>query len=222
MTTLALRPTVTSNAYWDAVKDHARPGGYSWSKGYEVGGAPDYDKWAKRWDFTSEYSWTITDPATVQFVATHTGPYVFDPFAGTGWWAHLLGQYGISVLASDLKPLAPGSTNTYHWGTGTWAPVRNADAVDAAQQWGWGRTLLLSWPPYDEPIGAAVLAAYPGDRVVYIGENDGGCCGDDAMHALLRNGWIEVACHQPVQWWGMHDFVTVYERAVRPAIGGAR
>ena len=74
------------------------------------------------------------------------------------------------------------------------------------------RTLLLAWPPYDDPIGEKALTAYAGTRVIYIGEMDGGCCGDDAMFQRLATEWREVAEIRPVQWAGLHDWVTVYDR----------
>jgi hypothetical protein len=57
------------------------------------------------------------------------------------------------------------------------------------------------------------LLAYNGNRVIYIGEDRGRATGDDQMHGLLDTNWTEVDSREPVQWWGQHDRVTVYERA---------
>jgi hypothetical protein len=56
------------------------------------------------------------------------------------------------------------------------------------------------------------LKAYTGNKLVYIGENGGGCTADDAFFALLEEKWEEIDEHQPVQWSGIHDWITVYER----------
>jgi len=32
------------------------------------------------------------------------------------------------------------------------------------------------------------------------------------MHLILDTDWTEVDSRLPVQWWGQHDRVTVYER----------
>lgn len=218
MTALALSPTLTSNPYWDAVHPHIRPNDFPWESGQQVGGLGDWGPMSRRLDYTSTYAWTITAPATVRFVAQHAGRDAVDPLAGSGYWAYLLGQVGCEVLASDLMPPAPSSGNEWHRGADTWVPVRRADAVDAVRSWGLGRTLLLSWPPYDDPIGALLVGAFPGDRIVYIGEGEGGCCGTGEMFELLRSGWVEVAEHRPVQWYGLHDWVTVYERVQRRAV----
>lgn len=202
--------TLTSNAYWDAVRDHT----YTWDGGAPQVGAPtdDPDWWkaaGSRRDLASRYAWTITAPATVAFVAHHAGPALVDPMAGTGWWAHLLTQAGVDVAASDLNP-AGHPDNIWHRHGSLWHPVAATDGADAVRENGAGRTLLLSWPPYDTPDGANILTAYTGDRVIYIGE-PAGCCGDD-LHHMLGRDWTVVAEHRPVQWYGIHDHITVYDR----------
>lgn len=211
-----------TNAYWEAVREHVNPTGSLWRTpevgGYDRfrdgGGRPDFERWSReglrRDDFVGRYSWTITDPDTVAFVAKHAGVRVLDPLAGTGWWARLLTDAGLDVLASDAKPPA-GGENTWHKEGVEHFPVLLADALDAVRVHV-DRTLLLAWPPYDAPIGALALAEYAGARVVYIGEDWGGCCGDDALFEAFARDWVKTAEHVPVQWSGIHDIVHVYER----------
>jgi hypothetical protein len=210
--------TTGTNAMWDAVRNLARPSTYPYDHGALQIGAPSNDpNWWKpgvgRHDLVTRYAWTITSPDTVTFVAQHAGPRVVDPMAGTGWWAHLLTHAGVDVHAADLH--APGSAaNHWHRNPHTWTTVQAADGPDTVRSYGTGRTLLLAWPPHDDPAGADIIAAYPGNRVVYIGEGPGGCCGNDRMFDLLNNGWAVVAEHRPVQWYGIHDYVTVYDRSL--------
>lgn len=204
--------TVIDNPYWDAVTDHVGPDPWwpsapfciNWLD-YPGKGVPH------RTDYVSRYAWTITSPEAVAFVAEQSGGKLVDPMAGTGYWAHVLDQMGVDVLAYDLHPADGGSANQWHKDQIPHAPVMQGDAVSVVSVHS-DRTLLLSWPPYDEPIGSKVLRAYKGDRVIYIGEGHGGCCGSDAMFDRLARDWIEVADHAPVQWMGMHDFITVYDR----------
>lgn len=209
--------TVETNAYWDAVKDHVNPTGSLW-RTPEVGGlrdirdyGGDYDRWMRetpqRREHVRRYSWTITDPATVRFVALWSGSRMVDPMAGTGWWAHVLTPYGVDVACYDV---APGD-NQWHKDTPLWVPVTAAPAVESVPQHA-DRTLFLSWPPYDSPAGHDALTAYAGSRVIFIHEGESGCVGDDALFDALAAGWDETADHVPVQWFGMHDRVTVYDR----------
>jgi hypothetical protein len=155
----------------------------------------------QRRELVARYAWTVTDPATVAFVAEHAGPAVLDPMAGTGYWPSLLEQQGIDVAAYDAAPPgAPGADNVWHRDATTWVPVLASHAPDVAAVHGADRSLLLAWPPYDQPDGADTLRAYPGSRVIYIGESEGGCCGDDAMFAQFASDWQETASHLPVQW----------------------
>lgn len=210
--TTALR----TNTYWDAVKDHVNPRGSLWR-------TPSVEGFGYRWtngdyvrdesmplrkDLASRFSWTITDPATVAFVAAHADAGLIDPMAGTGWWAHVLAEYGVDTVCFDA---APGTSN-YHKDEALHVPVTRMDAAAAVAQHHGGRTLLLSWPPYDTADGVNALRAYRGDRVVFIGETDGGCCGDDDLFAELAAHWALVAEHTPVQWDGLHDVVNVFDR----------
>jgi len=129
--------------------------------------------------------------------------------AGTGYWCALLATMGIDTLASDLEP----ETNRYHKGARLWHPVQAVNGIEAATHpEAVQRTLLLSWPPYGEPVGANILNAYLGPRVIYIGEPCGGCCGDDDLFEAFDRDWELVAEHTPIQWAGIHDLIQVYDR----------
>lgn len=200
---------IVDNPYWDEVRDAVDNDpvwGGATVKIYSLDGSP----YANRHDLVGRYARTITDPATVAFVAEHAGPRVLDPMAGSGYWAHLLSP-NADVPAFDLNPPDAGGNHWHKQGV-THAPVTAGDAAEVAALHGQGRTLLLSWPPYDDPIGVNVVRAYTGDRIIYIGESDGGCCGDDALFEEFRTNWVEIAEHRPVQYIGMHDYVTVYDR----------
>ncbi len=207
---------VMTNDYWEAVRHHVHPTGSLWGTpevgSLPVGRGPDaYRRWAKdtpqRHEHVHRYSWTITDPDTVAFVAQHSGGRLVDPMAGTGWWAHLLGQHGVDVVSYDVDPVG----NHWHKGADLHAPVVAMEAVDAVALHP-DRTLFLSWPPYDKPDGADTIRAYRGDRLILIHEGEGGCIGDDDMFAELATNWVEVASHVPVQWFGLHDRIDVYTR----------
>lgn len=161
-------------------------------------------------ELTGPFSWSVTAPATVDFVAEHAGPVLIDPMAGTGYWAYLLGQCGVTVLAFDRYADQP-QANGYHRNARAWVPIGGGDAADTVAAAGPGPTLLLAWPPYAEDAAARALAAYTGSRVIYVGE-EWGCTADDAFHRALEAHWQLVAAHVPVCWEGIHDRVLVYDR----------
>ncbi|MCV7440975.1 hypothetical protein H7K33_01920 [Mycobacterium paraense] len=153
-----------------------------------------------------QYCWTIPDPGTVAFVAEHATGGLVDPIAGTGYWAYLLGQLGVDVVCYDLN----AGSDRWH-GDRSYAGICAKDCTEAVALHP-DRTLFLSWPPHDEDVGARILRAYRGGRVIYAGDARGGATGDDQMHRILEIDWATVDSRQPVQWWGQHDWVTVYER----------
>lgn len=208
MTTTAV---ALDNPLWAEVEQHVTPGKHRYDPARQIEWYGLNGISLRRMDHCSTYSWTITAPDTVAFVAEHLGRAVIDPMAGSGYWAYLLGQLGKDVVATDLAPAGEGSANPYHK-NGSWLTVDQFDGVRSVGRLGVGRSLLLSWPPYDEPVGANILAAFTGDRLVYIGELSGGCCGDDDLFAALERDWDMVAEHAPVQWFGMHDYVQAYTR----------
>ena len=211
--------TQLANPYWDEVCAHVDPNdafygpcvgrlGLAELRAATAGDPEPMLAKPQRADLVSKYAWTITDPASVAFVAEHAHGSLVDPMAGTGYWGYVLGQCGVQVASSD----AFGPTeNHWHHDYDLWVPVEICDGAEAVARHS-DKTLLLSWPPYSEDVGTRILAAYHGDRVIFIGESDGGCTGDEDLHTALQTDWHEVACHRPVQWWGLHDYITVYER----------
>lgn len=220
-----LDPPGVENPYWDDVKvlpDSRLSFNGTWMPdgiGFEFHtcrrtGDPT------REELVHQYAWAITDPASVAFVAEHAGPGgIWEIAAGSGYWAWQLHQRGIKVTAYDE---APPDREENHWcqtrgddgeyrRRPTFHPVLQGGA-DAAAYAVDGQALFLCWPPYSTPVAAEALRHYPGDTVIYIGEMDGGCCADEDFFSALAAGWDEAADHEPVQFGGIHDYITVHRR----------
>lgn len=202
------------NPFWDAVKDCVEPDSISGSP--VVGQYRLYQsveetlaKTPNRQRLVRQYCWTIPDPDTVTFVAEHARGGLVDPIAGTGYWAYLLGQVGVDVVCYDLNPGTVLHHNGWH-GEDLYAPVGASDGTDAVALHS-DRTLFLSWPPYETEAGARILTAYAGNRLIYIGEGQG-ATGNAELNQILEKEWTEVDSRQPVQFWGVQDRLTVYER----------
>lgn len=75
------------------------------------------------------------------------------------------------------------------------------------------RALFLCWPPYDKDFAYNVLKAYQGNTLIYVGEGEGGCTGDDNFFKLLEKEWEEVAYDDGfTSWSGIHDQLIIYRR----------
>lgn len=208
-------PIPIHNPYWDDVRTKVSRGEFPWEgpciARYRLG--PNLtesgfkEDYLDRHEYVCRYAWSVTDPGSVQFVAAYSRMSLLDPMAGSGYWGYVLKQLGVDVASYDA---APGA-NVWHKDCALWVPVNQGYAEVTVDKYP-DRVLFLSWPPYSEPSAWRTLREFKGDRVIYIGEGEGGCTGDKDFHELLTEEWTEVASHTPIQWWGLHDDITVWER----------
>ena len=165
----------------------------------------------RRRELASLFSWGVPNERALGLLATHA-PLV-ECGAGMGYWSALLRARGVDVVAYDAAP--PGeSSNAYHRFPRTpWTAVEAADSVAAARRHG-NRTLVLCWPPFDDDAASyAVLRAYRGDKLVYIGE---AATGSVRFHRELALNWsLEDEVRLP-NWPRLRDTLMLYRRnAVR-------
>lgn len=193
-----------NNPYWDEVEPYA-------DNEMGIVRMPIWNQLSRRAQLTSKYSWTISDPESFDFVRAHCPNRVLDPLAGTGYWAYLLGQVGVEVVASDLQPPHPDADlNLWHPMAEQHVPVKEDNAVDAMIISEPGDTLLLGWPPRSD-IAELTLATYRGNQMIYIGETSASCASTE-FWAQLAAQWHPIGGHTPVQFEYMHDHVTVWSR----------
>ena len=155
------------------------------------------------------YAWAIPSPEALELVAKHAP--IVEVGAGTGYWAHLLEQMGVDVIAYDSNPPSEERWNGWHPDATTWTTVHTADAGVAAAKHP-DRSLFICWPPREDPMAADALAAYEGDTVLYIGEWIGATCADIRFFELLDDEFEDVEGVLVPQWLGMNDRLLVFRR----------
>lgn len=217
------------NPYWDEVqkwpRDESdwkyynvwRPDPYPW-RGDNIpmkNGKP-----IRRDDLCIQYAWSIPDPVSLEFVSEHLGEKAVEIGAGVGYWGYCLAQLGTHVICYDIAPPHRTSTNFYHSPrierrghlTGqlrsVWREVYYGNHNKTAH---YTYPLFLCWPPMTS-MATKALKAYRGNKLIYIGEDGGGCTAEDSFFLLLAKHWHVVDMHMPVQWSGIHDCIYVYER----------
>jgi hypothetical protein len=131
------------------------------------------------------YSFGIPSSGAIDAIGDHAGGRVLEIGAGTGYWARLLHEAGVEVMAFDLDA-KPHAERKWFGLTEPWFDVGHGDerVVDEHGDHG----LLLVWPTRDEDWAAdAVLrfATAGGTTVAFVGEPSGGRTGDDRFHAVL-------------------------------------
>jgi hypothetical protein len=133
----------------------------------------------------ASYAFSLPTEPALRAIAEVSPRGVVEIGAGTGYWARLLHDRGVDVVAFDVAP-PPSPDNPWFAGVLPWYPVRVGDesAVDRHAR----RTLLLVWPTRKEDWSAAAadrFATAGGERLAFVGEPIGGRTGDDRLHALL-------------------------------------
>ena len=187
-----------------------------------------------RQSLVRRYAYGVPNDDVLDAIATASPAGVVELGAGTGYWARLLHNRGVDVVAYDRWP--PGSgANRFVDDDVMWFPVRAGDerAVTAHSE----RTLLLVWPTWNETWPADAAAAFHaagGTTLVFVGEGPGGSTGDRVLHAQLGNDrtcvacslgvadaacvcgvpvlWRAVQCIAMPQWADVDDACTIYRR----------
>jgi hypothetical protein len=166
-----------------------------------------FSAYRARRHLVSRYAFAIPDAAALEAIARY-GP-ILQLGAGTGYWAWLLRRDGVDILPVDLCPPS-GGQNEWFTMRHEFVPVHVGDVNVAAAHP--ERALFLCWPPMTE-MAADALHHYRGDHVIYIGEGTGGCTASEAFFATLERDWREAMTVAIPQWDGIHDYLTVYQRA---------
>lgn len=161
------------------------------------------ESYTLRRDLVKHFSWAVPNEAALTAIGAQ-GPIV-EMGAGGGYWAMLLRERGVDVIAYDAKPEGNHHVEKSGWtqveaGTPT-VLKRHAD-----------RALFLCWPPYDDSMAHASLLAYKGKTVIYIGEAEGGCTADDAFFRKLNREYKHDEEIYIPHWDGIHDYLSIWQR----------
>ena len=183
----------------------------------ELAAAPDYanllhgptgmSAYERRVWCVRRYAFAVPTAPALETLA-HYAP-ILELGAGTGYWAFLLRQRGVDVLAYDLAP-PDRLSNPNHFHAVTWTRVEEGGLEVLADHP--DRSLFLCWPPYRDPLATRALGAYAGTTLVYVGEPAGGHTADATFFEELARGWRAVEQVPLPNWPGTHDALTVYLR----------
>lgn len=158
---------------------------------------------------TAKYAFAVPNEEALSAISAH-GPVV-EMGAGAGYWARCLRERGVDVLAydrcgEDWRRWFPEVARRGHmWTTVVESDVHVLRAIS-------DRSLLLVWPNCNSSFATRALAAYAGNVVIYVGEGEGGCTADDRFHRLVGRFWEQIEEVAIPQWYGIHDWLSIYRR----------
>jgi hypothetical protein len=171
--------------------------------------------WHARRKLVTRYSFAIPSPEALAVIAKH-GPIV-QIGAGTGYWAHLLRRdYNVDILPFDRNPPSLGG-NFWPFRREFVPVLRGTERILSRHH---DRTLLLCWPPMTT-MASNCLRRYRGQRVIVIGEGEGGCTADDEFFAMLAKDWTEAESVDIPRWDCINDHLTVWTRREEGGVSNA-
>lgn len=157
------------------------------------------------------YSWAIPNQAALRALAA-LAPLV-ELGAGGGYWAKLLRERGVDIVAYDRWP-PPAAGRQGGWARKLWSEVRPGTTDVLAEHR--DRTLVLCWPSpgHNEDCWAAeLLRRHQVEQLVFIGEAWGGCTGSNAFHQLLDQRFQLIQELKIPRFSGTNDQLWIYRDA---------
>lgn len=156
--------------------------------------------WMARDDFVKKWSWAVPSKDAIAAIAAFVGTdTLLEVGAGSGLWARLLHEH-VKVWATDRDPWP----NAYYH-------IEPLDGVDAVCEFR-PQALMFCWPHFSDSWDAAALAAFKGNKVIYIGEDEGGCTGSPDFHSLLDREFEIISRHEIPQFRSIHDALFLFSR----------
>lgn len=153
----------------------------------------------ERRDLVEQYAWAVPNAEVLAYLSEFG--HMYEVGAGSGYWANCIEEAGGDVTPFDADP--PDET---------WTDVDEATVSDYAQEIV-EKPVLMVWPPCGEDMAWKVLGRRP-SHVLYVGEQKGGCTGDDHFFDLLEKEYGLVARIEIPSYVGIHDDFYHYIRKV--------
>ncbi len=130
---------------------------------------------------------------------------------GTGWLTYWLRKYGVMVAEAIDDNSWDGACFNERL-----AFVEKKDAIKHIKNTPNAGLYILSWPDYNEETAHDIWRAMrTGQHLLYIGEGDGGCTGDDAFHKAIENKEVKDRWGMDsafISFWGIHDRPTLLKK----------
>mgnify|MGYP006279308015 CR=1 FL=1 len=133
--------------------------------------------------------------------------------AGSGLWSRLLSNAGINIIATDLiQDNRSNYGNNYRW-KGQFFDVQDKEAIESIKEFGGSsNVLMMVWPPYQSNMASNALRSFSGNKIVFVGECEGGCTANDEFFEELNAHWnLEEIVDIP-RWYGIYDNLYLYKR----------
>lgn len=105
-----------------------------------------------------KYAWAIPDFRALK-ILSHFSPLI-EIGAGKGYWAHLMAEGGVDIVAYDRQIFPKDS----------WFDVKKGGPEILNEKVAMGRNLFLCYPDEDSSMSVECLSNFAGEYVIHVGE----------------------------------------------------
>lgn len=134
--------------------------------------------------------------------------------AGSGALSKALQDCSVDIICTDSYE---NESNYYSSWKNHFTEVENIDAMEAIEKYGKDVDYIIcAWPPYNESNFTKALNRHhelnPNSKVIYIGEEEGGCTADDTFFEQYDVIDCEITCKANDlyhRWSGIHDTINL-------------
>lgn len=149
-----------------------------------------------------KYAWAIPCKKALESIAEHSP--IIEVGAGSGFWAKLLNEKGVEIVAYDS--ISDGGSKNY---LKKWFDVRQGNEQSILPHP--DHTLFLCWPPYGDEMATDALKQYKGKTVLYVGE-EYGVTASPSFFEFIEEHFVEEEVIELPVWPGLRDKLFVFTR----------
>lgn len=160
------------------------------------------DFWNTRLKLTDKYSWGVPTEEAVKQISMFTDS-VIDFGAGSGYWAYLLKQTNVDVIAVDNWEAGKPDKLWIDVKTGSYEYLKMTS----------GRTLFMCWIPQYSDMGLTALKTWNGDKFIMVGEDTPARSNaNPEFFKYLYSHYELVKMINIPQWYNHRDAVFFYRK----------
>lgn len=155
-------------------------------------------------NFQSNFAWAVPTEKAIREISNFIGnEKTLEVGAGLGLWSRLLQLKNLDIIATDNFSSHVDKFKKRY------CDVEEIDAISALNKYDRRNVLLIIWPPMTN-MSSEILKQFKGNKLIYIGEDKGGCTANNEFFEILSQQWSLYKMIEIPQWTGVSDFVNFY------------
>lgn len=183
-----------------------------------------FESFQERRKFQTNFSWAIPTPKAIKSIVDFAaGEVIYEIGAGKGYWAYFINEMGGKIKCFDNpdcvydyfespKKNDCGQNIATADELKTFYPVDFCTPKGVVDKCKDANILMFCWPEYDKKWAYEYLKKIQPDKLIYIGEEFGGCCANDDFFKYIEKKYEEYGYTDIPQWYGLHDYLFFFKK----------